>query len=170
MFVVATYKIPGLFPNSKPTSGANPVSIAWLGACQRTPLLFHVLMFAGSIHLDIVRGSKFEWDSPAILSYKLLILRLISEIISEGNGPVRDEVILAIFILSCHDSMAHEITPRMEERRSPFSQPLKNLQFLNIYGSIQFVPQHIKAAQDIITLKGGIEQIQLAGVAECLAV
>jgi hypothetical protein len=165
MFVVVTYKIPGLFPNEKNTSGANSVSVAWLGACQKTPLLFHVLIFACSIHLDIVRQSKFNWNSPAILSYKQLILRLLSEIIREGNGAVRDEVILAILILSCH-----EVTPRIEERRNPFKPPLKSLQFLNIYGRFQFVPQHIKAILDLITLKGGIEEIQLPGLAEVLAV
>jgi hypothetical protein len=164
MFVVVTYKIPGVFPDDKLTSGVNSVSIAWLGACQKNPLLFHVLMFSSSIHLDIIRGSKFIWNSPTILSYKSLIFRLLSEIIREGNDPVRDEVILAILILS-----SHEIMPRIEEKRNPFKSPLKSLQFLNIYGSIQFVPQHIKAVLELISLKGGIEEIQLAGLAECLA-
>jgi hypothetical protein len=164
MFVAVTYKIPGLFPDDKPTNGANSVSIAWLGACQKTPLLFHVLMFASSIHLDITCRSKFIRNSPTILSYKSLIFRLLSEIIREGNDPVRDEVILAILILS-----SDEITPRIEEKRNPFKPPLKSLQFLNIYGSIQFDPQHIKAVLDLISLKGGIEEIQLAGLVECLA-
>jgi hypothetical protein len=160
---VVTYKIPGLFPEDKQTSKVNSVSIAWLGSCQRTPLLFYALILSSSIHLDIVRSSKFTGDSPTILSYKLTIFRLLSEIIKEGNDPSRDEVILAILTLS-----SHEIMPLIEEKRTPFKSPLKKLQFLNIYGSIQFVPEHMKACLDLIDLKGGIEKIQLAGLAECL--
>ena len=163
MFVVITYKIPGLFPDDKP-SGANSVSIAWLGDCQKTPLLFHALLFSSSIHLDIVRRSKFISNSPTNLSFKLLIFRLLSEIMREGNDPVRDEVILAILELS-----SHEIMPPIEEKRNPFQSPLTNLQFLNVYRTIQFVPQHKKAVLDLVSLKGGIEEIQLAGLAECLA-
>jgi hypothetical protein len=162
MLVVVTYKIPGLFPDDEQTSGPNSVSIAWLGACQKLPLLFHALVLSSSIHLDIVRWSKFTGNSPTILSYKLTIFRLLGEIFREGN-PARDEVILAILTLS-----SHEIMPLEEEKRNPFNSPLKSLQFLNIYGGIQFVPEHMKAVLDLITLKGGIENIGLPGLAECL--
>jgi hypothetical protein len=165
MFTVVTYKIPGLFPDDEQkVGGPNSVSIAWLGACQKTPLLFHALILSASIHLDIVRWSKFTGNSPTILSYKLTIFRLLGEIIREGNDPSRDEVILAILTLS-----SHEFMPLIEDKRAPFISPLKDLQFLNIYGSIQFAPEHMKAVLDLIALKGGIEQIQLDGLAECLA-
>jgi hypothetical protein len=160
---VVTYKIPGLFPEDRQTSQINSVSIAWLGSCQKTPLLFYALMLSSSIHLDIVRLSKFTGNSPTILSYKQTIFRILSEIIREGNDTSRDEVILAIFTLS-----SHEIMPLIEEKRTPFNSPLKKLQFLNIYGSIQFVPEHMKACLELIELKGGIEKIQLPGLAECL--
>jgi hypothetical protein len=163
MFVVITYKIPGLFPDDKPTGGTNSVSIAWLGACQKAPLLFHALLFSSSIHLDFIRRSKFISNSPTNLSYKLLIFRLLTELMREGNEPVRDEVILAILELS-----SHEVMPCTEEKRNPFQPPLTSLQFLNVYGTIKCVPQHKKAVLDLISLKGGIEEIQLAGLAECL--
>ena len=163
MFVVVTYKIPGLFPDDDKTSGPNSVSIAWLGSSLKTPVLFHALLLSSSIHLDIVRWSKFSGNSPTVLSHKLTLLRSLYEIISEGNDSSRDEVILAILTLS-----SHEVMPIVEEKRNPFNSPLKNLQFLNIYGSIQFVPEHMQAVLDLITLKGGIEKIQLAGLVECL--
>jgi hypothetical protein len=87
-------------------------------------------------------------NSPTILSHKSLIFRLLSEILGEGNDPVRDEVILAILELS------YEIMPRIEEKRNPFNPPLTSLQFLNIYRRIQIVPQHKKAVLDVISLKG----------------
>lgn len=160
---MVTYKIPGLFPDDDKTNGPNSVAIAWLGASLKTPILFHALLLSSSIHLDIVRWFKFSGNSPTILSHKLTLLRSLYEIIREGNDSSRDEVILAILTLS-----SHEVMPIIEEKRNPFNSPIKNLQFLNIYGSIQFVPEHMQAVFDLITLKGGIEKIQLAGLAECL--
>jgi hypothetical protein len=162
VFLVVTYKIPGLFPDDEQNSGANSVSIAWLGACQKIPLLFYAFILSSSIHHDIVRWSKFTANSPTVLSYKLTIFRLLGEIMKKADDAARDEVILTILTLS-----SHEVMPLLEKKRNPFTSPLKDLQFLNIYGSSVFVPEHMKAVLDLIALKGGIEKIQLAGLAEC---
>ena len=57
-----------------------------------------------------------------------------------------------------------------EEKRKPFSSPLKTIQWLNVYGNIEYVPEHMKAVLDLVTLRGGIENIEMRGLAETIVV
>lgn len=74
-----------------------------------------------------------------------------------------DEVILTILVLSSHELMS--VT---EEKRKPFNSPLKTTQWLNVYGNIEYVPEHMKAVMDLVNLRGGIEEIKLRGLAETI--
>lgn len=55
-----------------------------------------------------------------------------------------------------------------EEKRKPFNSPLKTTQWLNVYGNIEYVPEHMKAVMDLVNLRGGIEEIKLRGLAETI--
>jgi len=53
--------------------------------------------------------------------------------------------------------------------RSPFNSPLTSLGWLNVYGNFKFVPQHVKAVGEIVTMRGGLENLELNGLSEIIA-
>lgn len=57
---------------------------------------------------------------------------------------------------------------RRVEYKSPFQSPLRSLQWLNVYGSVNFVGTHIKAIRDMVALRGGLGRLELFGLAETL--
>jgi len=142
----------------------NSVSKAWLSTGLEHPLVFHALVFAGSIHLDFLRSSKIFPNSPRALSHKLIVIQNLKEIMNDPDKAHRDEVILAILILS-----SHETEDSSQARRNPFDSPLKSAQWLNIYGNIQYVPEHMQAVLNIINMRGGLEKLELHGLAETIA-
>jgi len=58
--------------------------------------------------------------------------------------------------------------PIGEDGRNPFNAPLKRMKWANLYGNIQYVPEHLKAVLDIIKFRGGIEKLKLYGLAELI--
>ena len=158
--------VPGLIPDDIPhhgTNSVNSVAKAWASAGLRTPLLFHALVYAGSLHLDFLRWSKISPNSPLALSHKLKAIQKIREVISSGNEAARDEVILAILIIA-----SNEVINVTEEKKKPFNSPLTKVQWLNIYGNIRPDLDHLKAVSALICLKGGIESLNLHGLAEII--
>jgi hypothetical protein len=112
-----------------------------------------------------MRHSKIYPDSPQALSHKLIVIQKLNEYISKNKNASRDEVILAILVLSSHETM--NVT---EEKRKPFNSPLKTAQWLNVYGNIQYVPEHMKAVLNLVNSRGGIENLKLHGLGETIIV
>ena len=110
-----------------------------------------------------MRRSEIFFNSPLALSHKLIAIQKIKEAIPSGDEISRDEVILAILILASHDIV------NVTKRREPFNSPLQHLSWLNVYGNITQVPEHLKAIMDLISLRGGIENLKLNGLAEIIA-
>jgi hypothetical protein len=77
----------------------------------------------------------------------------------------RDEIILAILILA-----SHETVDMSQSRNSPFDSPLRKAQWLNVYGNFQNVPEHMAAVVELLKLRGGVENLELYGLAEILVV
>jgi len=156
--------MPGLIPDEPRPGEVNPLSKAWFTSGLRTPLLFHALVYSGSNHLDFMRWSNIFPNAPKPLSHKLVVIRKLNEALSDPSLASSDEVILAILILASQEVfMSKEIT------RNPFNSPLRTLGWLNVYGNFKFVPQHVKAVGEIVTMRGGLENLKLNGLAEIIA-
>ncbi|RDW65955.1 hypothetical protein BP6252_09590 [Coleophoma cylindrospora] len=159
-----TYGLPGLVPDDDPQFDVNPVSKAWFSFALTSPLLFHALVFAGSIHLDFLRWSKIFPDSPRALSHKITVLEKLKEAIGDPKQALRDEVIMAIIILA-----SHEAIDVGKSTKTPFQSPLSHTLWIDVYGSMNYVPEHIKAISDLVALKGGLEKVEFRGLAEIIA-
>ncbi|PMD44709.1 hypothetical protein L207DRAFT_579639 [Hyaloscypha variabilis F] len=112
-----------------------------------------------------MRQSKIFFNSQLALSHKLIVIQNIRDaVLTGGEEASRDEVLLAIVILATHD-----IVDVAEEKQMPFNSPLKKAQWLNFYGKIREVPEHVKAITDIVRLRGGIKSLKLPGLTEIIA-
>ncbi|KAE9373670.1 hypothetical protein N431DRAFT_465948 [Stipitochalara longipes BDJ] len=167
MDFVVNYFVPRLCPDDAPppglSSGANIVSRAWFTAGLKNPLLFHALAFAGLIHMDFLRYHQIYPDSVQALPHKLIVIQKLNEAIKNGSEMSTDDVILAILTLASHETL--KVT---EEKRRPFNSPLRRAQWINVYGHIKYIEEHRKAVLDLLNLRGGLETLQLPGLAETI--
>jgi hypothetical protein len=160
--IAVTYLLPGLIPDKAPPSDVNPLSKAYFSFGLQTPLVFHALVYAGSNHLDFLHSSDIFPNSPTPLSHKIIIIQKINEALANPSQALSDEVIFAILVLASQEVFMSKGTS------SPFNSPLPNLQWLNIYGNFKFVPEHTKAIAEIITMRGGLENLKLYNLAEMI--
>jgi hypothetical protein len=164
---VVTYMVPGLRPDDMDNFGPNSVSKAWFSASLTSPLLFHALAFAGSVHMDFMHGSPLYPISPQALSHKLRVIRKLAEIIENKDELSRDECVLVIFILASYETL--KPTKEVKDKRLPFNSPLKRKEWLAVSGRTECVPEHKMAILYLLNLRGGLEALKLSGVAECIA-
>jgi hypothetical protein len=142
------------------------VSQVWFSSALQFPVLFHALVFAGSVHLDFLRSGKIYPNSTLALHHKLAVIQSLKKIMQDPRTAASiDEVILSISILSSHEV----IYTVSESRRSPFNSPLRSAQWLEVYGNISYVPEHSIALGNLLALRGGLEGIKLYGLAEIIA-
>jgi hypothetical protein len=160
--IAISYLIPGLVPDTG-NNAVHSVSKAWLSFGLEHPLLFHALVFAGSIHLDFLRSSQIYPNKPLSLSHKLVVIQKLNDCFRDPNVASRDEVILAILILASHEAMNMSAG-----KENPFNSPPKNAQWLNIYSTITYMPEHMKAVDELVTSRGGLENIRMFGLAEVI--
>ena len=149
-------------PDEAALGEVNPLSKAWFKSGLQTPLLFHALIYVGSNHLDFMRWSNIFPNATQPLSHKLIIIQKLNEALSDPRQALRDEIILAILIL------ASEVVISNKRNSSPFNSPFRSLKWLNMYGNTKFVPQHAKAVADIVTIRGGLETLELIDLAETI--
>jgi hypothetical protein len=98
------------------------------------------------------------------LSHKLVVIQKLNGRLNDPNVASRDEVILAILILASHEAMNMSAV-----KETPFNSPLRNAQWLNVYSTIMNVPEHMKAVLELVARRGGLENINMYGLAEVIA-
>jgi len=158
-----TYLLPGLISDGS-NNEASSLSNAWFSSGLKHPLLFHALAFAGSIHLDFLRWEKIYPNSPVAVKHKLAVIQHLNQALGDPQTAAsRDEIILAILILA-----SHEVMDMSRAKSAPFNSPLKKAQWLNIYGNFKHVPEHMTAVMELLSLRGGVESLELYGLAEII--
>jgi hypothetical protein len=63
----------------------------------------------------------------------------------------------------------HDDTALRPDARSPFYPPLRNMQWLDIYGTLSPDPIHTQGLAQLINMRGGLENIALPGLAATLS-
>lgn len=86
---------------------------------------------------------------------------MLKEVVSDRSIVTRDEVILSIHILACHDNIAIA-----EEPRKPLTPPPKRAEWLSV--DYRCVPEHLFAVLKLVKLRGGLEALELPGLAESI--
>jgi hypothetical protein len=160
-----TYILPGIYPHDHPyqLDSGNSVGSAWFSAAVANRFLFNILLWAACVKRDVLRGSRTYCNSAQALLYKVDGMRQLNEVLSNGKKALTDEVILAIGGLA-----SHEVVNVTEEKIKPFNSPLQSAGFLNTYGGLQMVSEHRNAVLRVIALRGGIDNLRINGLAECL--
>jgi hypothetical protein len=160
-----------VWPAFRPHAGFDDlpnIPAAWLLASNSRAVTMHSMLFGAQVHLDVLRGPNMTIDNPIRLYHKIQTMRLLKEELEHPEKICLDDVILAILALSANEieTVANNIK---EKTLSPFNSPLTSVQWLDVYGSISHIKTHVLAMRNLIDQRGGLESIQLNGLAEVVA-
>lgn len=165
-----TYVLPGLWPDDHPKESlchgaysSSSISKAWFSVALDTPCVFNLLLLSAVAHRGFLRGDSNPHEDRRALPYKINCIQQLKQIISEGVKALTDEVLLTILGLAAHDFVqVHDKGSR------PFDSPLRNAGALSFYGAVQYVPEHMSALTKLVSLKGGIDNLAMPGLAESI--
>lgn len=144
----------------------NPVRSAWLQCAMEYPVLFHAVIFATTFHLLCLhRGREIAQRAPEWrLFHKVETIKLVNEQLRTLKGAVpSDALIMAVAILSIHGTRDETVYPVVH----PLS-PLAEAQNLHIYGDLRNDEEHVQGIILLISKKGGLDGIQLYGLADTM--
>jgi hypothetical protein len=127
----------------------------------------HALLFGAAVNMDALRSPQSRNDNPIRLYHKVQTLRLVNDELKSGRETSLDELILAVLTLG-----SNEVETSANTRgniRSPFNSPLSSTQWLNVFGGISDQAEHTSAVKTLVARRGGLENIQIDGLAEVLS-
>jgi hypothetical protein len=134
-----------------------------------SPLVMHALLFGSAVHLDILRKPQPNRHNPIRLFHKVQAMHQLREELKRPEKMMHlDDVILAALALGTNEveTMANNLSGPV---RSPFNSPLSSGQWLDVYGSMSNVPEHANAMRSLVCHRGGLEKIELDGLADVLS-
>lgn len=136
-----------------------------VAACLRYgiqhPFLFYAqaVTAAGIVVAESQDAKIRHAAAVARVQQQVLSIQGISEEITKLTDVASDALILAILHLGY---AAGEVTANTIQIHP--TSPLATAQSLHIYGTVELMPQHVKALQVLVEQKGGIETITLPGL------
>ena len=152
---------PGLGPETQ-------MPTAWFRKAWEKSILMHALAFGAIVHMDVLRSPRISLENPLRLFHKVQTMTLLKEEMKNPDGTALDDVILAVLALSTNE--VETVANHMKEKvRSPFNSPLASIQWLDVYGSITHVKAHTLALRSLVARRGGLENVELPGLAETLS-
>jgi len=132
------------------------------------PVVMHAMLFGAQTHIDVLRSPRLSIDISVRLFHKLQTMRLLNEELKNPEQIPLDDIILAILTLSANEVETVASSGR-EKERSPFNSPLASMQWLDVYGSMSHLSAHTTAMRSLVARRGGLEQMELEGLAEVLS-
>lgn len=117
--------------------------------------------------MDVLRYPRINIHNPVRLFHKVQTMRLLKEQLKNPGSSDSDELILTVLTLGA--SELETMVANMKSKvRSPFNSPLSSSQWLDVYGCMPKVKAHTLAMRSLVDRQGGLEKIQLEGLAEVL--
>lgn len=163
---------PFLTPDSPNVSGIVANS-TWFPLSLTDATLFTAFLF-GSLSHQCVRwrnrsipdGAFKPQDLRTMQMVEIETIKLINEAIQDPARAVSDAVLLSVLCMAHNTSHNNS---QQRANRSPFTAPLQHLQWLDVYGSFPPNLVHIKGLIQMVMLRGGVEKIELPGLASILS-
>ncbi|KAK2868066.1 hypothetical protein FQN49_003187, partial [Arthroderma sp. PD_2] len=145
---------------------------AWLPRAMANPALFTAFLYGAAGHMQTRRRLDSVQVVPQTREEKLEQIVCESETVKQLNKMMKDpsqafsdEVVLAVLCMAFNriDYSGWTVSDP-----SP-KAPLRNLQWLDVYGGLSLNDQHVKGLMAIIETRGGLKSLKLPGLAETLS-
>ncbi|KAG2413962.1 hypothetical protein HFD88_003153 [Aspergillus terreus] len=170
------YCLQVLWPRLTPGSSDghdNLASSSWFPLSLTDPTLFTAFLFGSLSHQRvqwvnrwIPEGAFRARDQQLLQLCEFETIKMINREVQHPTRAVCDSVILSVIC------MAHNIADDNDQRRhrlTPFTAPMRRLQWLDVYGSLPPNLVHIQGLVQMVKLRGGLHNITLPGLAPVLS-
>ncbi|RDW61192.1 uncharacterized protein DSM5745_10690 [Aspergillus mulundensis] len=158
---------PGLTPGP---SIANMKS--WFPMSLSDQTLFTAFLFGALSHMRVqalhgwIPRQMFHARKQRMLeTVEMETIKLVSREIDNPSRAVCDSVIWSVVCMA-HNKADDDLA---ESPPPPFTAPMQRLQWLGVYGSLRPNLVHIGGLIQMINLRGGIDKIQLPGLASVIS-
>ncbi|PGH09684.1 hypothetical protein AJ80_07635 [Polytolypa hystricis UAMH7299] len=162
---------PSLTPG--PSKIASPGTQGWLPLSMTDPTLFTALLFGSLSHRrtrdrkrGMIDGPQREQENRELIMCETTTIQLLNEAIADPSRALSDGVILAVLAMA---SNHHDEDALNSVAKSPFTPPLKSLQWLDVYGTLALNPVHARGLCQLVDMRGGLEKLTLPGLAETIS-
>jgi hypothetical protein len=161
---------PTLLPGLSSGPSKNGVEmVSWLNSAMTNPALFDAFMYGAATHMQTrkrlgncrIEPQTIEEKHELMISEAETIKRL-NRLMEDPDQACSDETILAVICMGLNriDNSAWRAAD------PPLQPPLRNLQWLNVYGALSGNDMHIQGLINLIELKGGLGSLKLPGLAQ----
>ena len=145
------------------------VTRAWFLEFCKTPLIFHVSHLAGAVHHDILVSQTAWSESPDVLLHKTKAIQMVNEQLSHLstlNHAALDRLIFTITTLS-----RHELEPKHLKTNEAllFSPQIPLANGMKLLGRLNCGAQARTVLVQLINSQGGLERLQIPGLANIIA-
>jgi hypothetical protein len=144
----------------------------WLSRALTSPALFDAFMYGAATHMQTRRRLGNVRIEPQTNQEKRELIVSEAETIKHLNRVMRDpchaitdETILAVLCMG-FNRVDGSAWPRADP---PLKPPLRNLQWLNVYGTLSGNEIHVRGMIKLIEMKGGLESLKMPGLAETVS-
>lgn len=150
--------LPHLLPQVR-TGEDHPAITAWSELALTTPMLYQVWVYCAAVLQAAMRGSTLDQPDLMISTYAKAI-SLLNENMKDSDKAGSDETMLSVLGLACHGP----IQRIPEGNYIPKQGPLSELQSLAQYGLMDLEPLHIDGLASLVSMRGGLDNIELVGL------
>lgn len=143
----------------------NNISADWFPRSFSRPALFYAIIYACRLHEFVLTGAS---NRKCYLEVQVSFTEAIGALAKDMKDMSRfslDETILVIFLLA-YLSLNEEAVSRT---LSISQGPLGDLQWLQVWGRYRLDPMHAPALAWLIGMRGGLDCIEMKGLAEFIS-
>ncbi|KAL2864951.1 uncharacterized protein BJX67DRAFT_389649 [Aspergillus lucknowensis] len=158
---------PGLTPGP---SGTNMQS--WFPMSLSDTTLFTAFLYGSLSHMRVqalngwIPRQIFRTRHQRLLEHvEMETIKLVSREMDDPTRAVCDAMIFSVVCMA-HNKAEDDVTGLP---RPPFTAPMQRLQWLDVYGSLRPNLVHIGGLIQMVNLRGGIDEIQLPGLASIIS-
>lgn len=141
----------------------------WISWYMNDSTLFHALCFAQFARLS-TKDTELKTLNQRAYWYWYCHSEVVREVNRRFNNPSErcsDESILAVLALAFHGDAT---TDETDMPRSPSQGPMNSMQGLDLYaGRLDPVSMHVNGLARMLSLRGGIADIEFPGLAAMLS-
>lgn len=164
-----------LWPNLIPgyVKGVNPAIDSWSRLYIVDEISCFALSFGAICHKLSNRRLSCNFDgqlSPvekrSLILLEMKSARIINKALQDPYQPITDTLILSALCMANNNSLNIKLH---ETKVSPFRSPLQHLQWLDVYGTKPFDLAHHRGLFELVQLRGGLQSIELPGLAAIIS-
>lgn len=145
---------------------------AWLPRAMSNKALYTAFLYGAAGHMQTRKRLECAQVAPQTREEKLeqiicesVTIKQLNKLMKDPSQSTCDEIILAVLCMAFNRiDYSGWNTPDSWPKA-----PLRNLQWLDVYGGLSLNDQHIKGLLALIESKGGIDKVELPGLAETIS-